>query len=83
MGQDSSQRDETTRTTAPEKVVVEDPPPEPDYPRYLVEPGRPVRPSQSLSRVGGEGPRCLVGRAERGEVGRLLLGVPLVLRSSP
>jgi PPK2 family polyphosphate:nucleotide phosphotransferase len=42
LGQDSSQRDETTRTTAPEKVVVEDPPPEPDYPRYRVEPGRPV-----------------------------------------
>ena len=42
MGQDSSQRDETTRTTAPEKVVMEHPPPEPDYPRYRVEPGRPV-----------------------------------------
>ena len=42
MGQDSSQRDETTRTTAPEKVVMEHPPPEPDYPRYWVEPGRPV-----------------------------------------
>ena len=42
MGQDSSQRDQTTRTTAPEKVTVEDPPPEPDYPRYRVEPGRPL-----------------------------------------
>ena len=42
LDQDSSQRDETTRTTAPEKVVVEDPPPEPDYPRYRVKPGRPV-----------------------------------------
>ncbi len=27
------------QTMAPEKVVVEDPPPEPDYPRYRVEPG--------------------------------------------
>jgi len=27
------------QTKAPEKVVVEDPPPEPDYPRYRVEPG--------------------------------------------
>jgi hypothetical protein len=26
-------------TRTPEKVVVEDPPPEPDYPRYRIEPG--------------------------------------------
>ena len=26
-------------TTAPERVVVLDPPPDPDYPRYRVEPG--------------------------------------------
>ena len=30
------------QTKAPEKVVVEDPPPEPDYPRYRVEPGERV-----------------------------------------
>jgi PPK2 family polyphosphate:nucleotide phosphotransferase len=42
LGQDSSQRDQTTRTTAPEKVAVENPPPEPDYPRYRIEPGRPL-----------------------------------------
>jgi len=30
-------------TGAPEKVVVADPPPEPDYPRYRVEPGEPAR----------------------------------------
>jgi PPK2 family polyphosphate:nucleotide phosphotransferase len=28
---------------APERVVVDEPPPAPDYPRYRVEPGRPVR----------------------------------------
>jgi PPK2 family polyphosphate:nucleotide phosphotransferase len=28
---------------APERIVVDDPPPAPDYPRYRVEPGRPVR----------------------------------------
>ena len=27
------------KTAAPERFVVEDPPPEPDYPRYRVEPG--------------------------------------------
>jgi polyphosphate kinase 2 (PPK2 family) len=27
------------RTATPEKAVVRDPPPEPDYPRYRVEPG--------------------------------------------
>jgi PPK2 family polyphosphate:nucleotide phosphotransferase len=31
---------EPMRTTAPEQVVVEDPPPEPDYPRYRVELGK-------------------------------------------
>ncbi len=40
LSQDSSQRDEATRTAAPEKIVVENPPPEPDYPRYRVESGR-------------------------------------------
>ena len=40
MSQDSSQRDEATRTSAPEMIVVDNPPPEPDYPRYRVEPGR-------------------------------------------
>jgi PPK2 family polyphosphate:nucleotide phosphotransferase len=30
-------------TAAPERVVVDDPPPEPDYPRYRVEPGEPAR----------------------------------------
>lgn len=29
------------RAAAPERFVVEDPPPEPDYPRYRVEPGEP------------------------------------------
>jgi PPK2 family polyphosphate:nucleotide phosphotransferase len=33
---------EPMRTTAPENVVVEDPPPEPAYPRYRVEPGMKV-----------------------------------------
>jgi hypothetical protein len=37
----------TIRTRAPEQVVVEDPPPEPDYPRYRVEPGK----SASLATV--------------------------------
>jgi PPK2 family polyphosphate:nucleotide phosphotransferase len=27
---------------APEKLVVEEPPPEPDYPRYRVQPGKPI-----------------------------------------
>ena len=31
-------RDEDVRTAAPERVVVEHPPPEPDYPRYRAEP---------------------------------------------
>jgi PPK2 family polyphosphate:nucleotide phosphotransferase len=30
-------------TSAPERVVVKDPPPEPDYPRHRVEPGEPAR----------------------------------------
>jgi PPK2 family polyphosphate:nucleotide phosphotransferase len=30
-------------TGAPERVVVADPPPEPDYPRYRVDPGEPAR----------------------------------------
>lgn len=38
MGQERS-RDEVARTAAPEKAVVEDPPPEPNYPRYRAEPG--------------------------------------------
>ena len=42
MGRDSSQRNEAMRTTALEKVAVEDPPPKPDYPRYRVEPGQPL-----------------------------------------
>jgi PPK2 family polyphosphate:nucleotide phosphotransferase len=29
-------------TAAPERVVVDDPPPDPDYPRYRVEPGEPA-----------------------------------------
>lgn len=33
-------RGEITRTAAPEKVVVEHPPPEPNYPRYRAEPGK-------------------------------------------
>jgi polyphosphate kinase 2 (PPK2 family) len=32
--------DALARTAAPEKKVVGDPPPEPDYPRYRVEPGK-------------------------------------------
>ena len=38
MGEDRKARN-ASRTAAPEKFVVEDPPPEPDYPRYRVEPG--------------------------------------------
>ena len=30
-------------TSAPERVVVKDPPPKPDYPRHRVEPGEPAR----------------------------------------
>jgi PPK2 family polyphosphate:nucleotide phosphotransferase len=39
-------RDETASsppTAEPERVVVSDPPPDPDYPRYRVEPGEPAR----------------------------------------
>ena len=36
------QDDSVARTAAPEKAVVENPPPEPDYPRYRVEPGKRV-----------------------------------------
>ena len=39
MSQNGNPQDEAVRTRAPERVVVEDPPPEPDYPRYRVEPG--------------------------------------------
>jgi hypothetical protein len=42
LGVDNSQRDEAMRTTAPEKVAVEDPPLEFDYPHYRVEPGQPL-----------------------------------------
>ena len=35
----NAQRVGAEKTAAPEKFVVEDPPPEPDYPRYRVEPG--------------------------------------------
>ena len=40
MSQNDNPQDEATQTRAPEKVVVEDPPPDPDYPRYRVEPGK-------------------------------------------
>ena len=35
---DGGPRDEDARTAAPERVVVEEPPPEPDYPRYRAKP---------------------------------------------
>ena len=35
--------DDRPVTAAPERVVVADPPPEPDYPSYRVEPGEPAR----------------------------------------
>jgi PPK2 family polyphosphate:nucleotide phosphotransferase len=35
--------DPVTAATAPEEQVVASPPPEPDYPRYRVEPGTPIR----------------------------------------
>ncbi len=44
MGKKSRPKD--TSTTRPEEVV-EDPPPEPDYPRYRAEPGAPI----SLSEI--------------------------------
>ncbi len=42
MSQRDEARDDAARTTAPEKTVVHDPPPEPDYPRYRAEPGKPI-----------------------------------------
>jgi len=39
----ADRRDEAPATGTPERVVVADPPPEPDYPRYRVEPGEPAR----------------------------------------
>ena len=44
MSEKSNPRDDAVvaRTAAPERAVVEDPPPEPDYPRYRVEPGKHV-----------------------------------------
>jgi PPK2 family polyphosphate:nucleotide phosphotransferase len=33
---------ESASEMAPEKIVVDNPPPEPDYPRYRVHPGRPI-----------------------------------------
>ena len=39
MSKNGNPQDEAIRTRAPEKVVVEDPPPEPDYPSYRIEPG--------------------------------------------
>jgi PPK2 family polyphosphate:nucleotide phosphotransferase len=43
MSEKSSPQDDTVaRTAAPEKAVVENPPPEPDYPRYRVERGKRV-----------------------------------------
>jgi PPK2 family polyphosphate:nucleotide phosphotransferase len=39
-GDTQEHTDKTIRTRAPEQVVVVDPPPEPDYPRYRVEPGQ-------------------------------------------
>src|SRR5919112_1192283 len=40
---ESDRRDKAPVTGTPERVVVADPPPEPDYPRYRVEPGEPAR----------------------------------------
>jgi PPK2 family polyphosphate:nucleotide phosphotransferase len=39
VGQGDGTRRDVPSTAAPEKVVVQDPPPEPDYPRYRAEPG--------------------------------------------
>ncbi|HZB50944.1 MAG TPA: polyphosphate kinase 2 family protein [Mycobacteriales bacterium] len=41
--QDVTPASAETVTGAPERVVVADPPPDPDYPRYRVEPGEPAR----------------------------------------
>jgi PPK2 family polyphosphate:nucleotide phosphotransferase len=35
--------DRAEQVTRPERLVVEEPPPAPDYPRYRVEPGQPLR----------------------------------------
>lgn len=35
-----------THVTTPERIVVDEPPPEPDYPQYRVEPGKPIRLSE-------------------------------------
>ena len=43
MNQNGDTQEDSSKaiqTWAPEKVVVEDPPPEPDYPRYRVQPGK-------------------------------------------
>jgi hypothetical protein len=40
LNKNDDRRDEAARPGAPEQVVVVDPPPEPDYPRYRVEPGK-------------------------------------------
>jgi PPK2 family polyphosphate:nucleotide phosphotransferase len=39
----SARTGEASDVTHPERLVVEEPPPAPDYPRYRVEPGRPLR----------------------------------------
>jgi PPK2 family polyphosphate:nucleotide phosphotransferase len=39
LSKNGNPQDEAVRTSAPEKVVVEDLPPEPDYPSYRIEPG--------------------------------------------
>ena len=36
------EQDRVRRAAAPERAVVDDPPPEPDYPRYRAEPGKPL-----------------------------------------
>jgi PPK2 family polyphosphate:nucleotide phosphotransferase len=42
LGKNGDEQERATRTRAPEKVVVDAPPPEPDYPRFRVEPGEGV-----------------------------------------
>jgi PPK2 family polyphosphate:nucleotide phosphotransferase len=39
LGQRDAALDDATHPAAPEKTVVQDPPPEPNYPRYRAEPG--------------------------------------------
>jgi hypothetical protein len=53
LSKNGDRRDEATQTKAPEKVV-EDPPPEPDYPRYRIEPG--IRAGAPSPDVGGMKP---------------------------